>query len=119
MPKILRFKIEKKIHLFMLLLLIICVVVVYKFKELKLIDYKQIQQDNVKKVIINKPRLRLFDLNKQPLPAQIYEPIECVESGKFIVTTKLCVHSKEKDAFISSSILGSGIWEGHLMGYKS
>jgi hypothetical protein len=114
MPKSLIFKNEKKIVI--LVLFIICALLVYfENYELKLLDYKPIPY---KPIQINKlpVMVSLFKISKEPLQANIYEPIKCVDSSKFIVVTKLCVHDKEKDVFISGSILGQGIWEGHLMG---
>ena len=103
-------KIKKKSHL-IIIFIILCVALMFlKKKEVKFLDYKQIQ-------INKKPEfVKLFEISKEPLPSNVYEPINCVDSSKFIVTTKLCVHSKEKDVYISGSILGGGIWEGHLMG---
>ena len=106
---------ERKFQVILIILIICALLVYFENNELKLLDIKPIPYKQIE-IIKKQEFVKLFEISKEPLPSNVYEPINCVDSSKFIVTTKLCVHSKEKDVYISGSILGGGIWEGHLMG---
>ena len=60
-------------------------------------------------------KISIFPLKNPLVPSKVYEAIECKKSTTVIVSTTLCVHSREKDIHVSGSILGSGVWEFHIL----
>lgn len=61
-------------------------------------------------------KVDLFDLNKQLEPKQTYDSIECRKSAVIRgISTHLCLHDQSKDVFVSGSIRGYGVWEGHIV----
>ena len=74
--------------------------------QISIFFYKNIDDANVK----------IIDLNKPLLPVDIYDPIKCKKSAKFIESTYICIHDLEKDIFVSADIWNTGSFEKDLVG---
>ena len=62
------------------------------------------------------PNVKIFDLNTPLVPDNIYSSINCTKSTSFYdISTALCLHSLDKDIFVSGSISSNGIWERDIM----
>ena len=69
------------------------------------------------RLLLFKPKIRIFPLKNPLLPEHVYNGIVCKKSAYVTnVNTMICVHSYDKDVHVSGSILGSGVWELHLLG---
>ena len=61
-------------------------------------------------------KLNIFDLSGPLTPAEIYTQIECNQSATILISTLLCIHSKEYDSIgVSGTIRNYGFWEGHVL----
>jgi FkbM family methyltransferase len=71
------------------------------------VNQKQINQHH---------KLNIFDLSGPLAPAAIYSQIECNQSATILISTLLCIHSKEYDSIgVSGTIRNHGFWEGHVL----
>jgi len=75
----------------------------------------QIYFIRINELNLSAPKISIFQLDKPLEPAKVYESIECRTSATVVVSTILCVHNREKDIHVSGSILGSGVWELHII----
>ena len=60
---------------------------------------------------LEKANVKIFDLNLPLVPPELYDPIQCKKSGKFIESTTICVHDLTKDVFVSADIWNTGSFE--------
>ena len=64
---------------------------------------------------LEKANVKIIDLNLPLVPLELYDPIQCKKSGKFIESTIICVHDLTKDVFVSAEIWHNGSFEKQML----
>jgi hypothetical protein len=59
--------------------------------------------------------VKIFDLNAELKPKEIYDSIACINSTEVYVVTTLCIHAINRDKYLTHTFMDNGIWELDIM----